>query len=80
MLLISRNLLRVLLLTPEEDIFTTMIQKRKLWLGELKLQVTAGKRQNWGSNQSGWFTAHVSPSYFRVFLLWTDRSISVTEK
>lgn len=43
--------------------------------GELK--VTAGKWQTWGSNQSGWSTAHLSPIHWRVFLLQVARSIGV---
>lgn len=48
--------------TPDGGIFTTIIQKMKQWLGELKFKIVAGKWQNWGSIQSGWSAAHVSPS------------------
>lgn len=40
MLAMLHNLPSVLLLIPEDDIFTTIIQKRKQWFGELRRKVT----------------------------------------
>lgn len=41
---------------------------------------TAGKWQNWGSNQSGWFTAHASPNLLERSLFSGLTEALVTEK